>query len=225
MKFRNKKTGEIRDCTPNMLNASLVSAQNRKRLFWVGELVNDLYKVLCIYPPEDKRILLKDIIEGDFNGLWSDYNNSISFDKSKTLGAACGISRSTTCQQVIKFPVKITKIGKGGQRDKIYLIEDKSTTLLTKGKKFNDKTVELDVKNKESYSHGVNGLVAIKDYVRKLFPSECEKLQCLPVGYTEFGLNDKNIQKISDTQRYKTLGNAFNVDIIVHIFNCIKERL
>ena len=39
---------------PIMINASLVSAQQRKRLFWCNWM-NDL--------PEDKNILLKDILE------------------------------------------------------------------------------------------------------------------------------------------------------------------
>ena len=61
MKFKNKETGEIRDCTPNMLNAALVSAQNRKRLFWVGNLINNSYEAVCVPPPEDRGIMLKDI--------------------------------------------------------------------------------------------------------------------------------------------------------------------
>jgi site-specific DNA-cytosine methylase len=50
-----------------------------------------------------------------------------------------------------------------------------------------------------------NGVVRYK----KLTPEECEKLQTLPEGYTE---------GISNTQRYKALGNGFTVDVIAHIF-------
>lgn len=48
--------------------------------------------------------------------------------------------------------------------------------------------------------------------IRKLTPLECERLQTLPDGYTEM---------LSDTQRYKALGNGWNVDTIAHIFNYI----
>jgi DNA (cytosine-5)-methyltransferase 3A len=50
---------------PVMINAALVSAQNRKRLFWVGKLVGNKYEQVDIPQPEDKGILLKDIIETD----------------------------------------------------------------------------------------------------------------------------------------------------------------
>jgi site-specific DNA-cytosine methylase len=49
--------------------------------------------------------------------------------------------------------------------------------------------------------------------IRKLTPIECERLQGLPDNYTE---------GISTTQRYKCLGNAFNVDVICHIVREIK---
>ncbi len=51
------------------------------------------------------------------------------------------------------------------------------------------------------------------DYViRKLTPLECERLQTVPEGYTE---------GVSNTQRYKMLGNGWTVDVIAHIFKSI----
>jgi DNA (cytosine-5)-methyltransferase 3A len=46
-------------------------------------------------------------------------------------------------------------------------------------------------------------------YYRKLTPSECERLQTVPDGYTE---------GVSNTQRYKMLGNGWTVAVIKHIF-------
>jgi len=43
---------------------------------------------------------------------------------------------------------------------------------------------------------------------RKLTPMECERLQTVPDGYTE---------GVSNTQRYKMLGNGWTVDVITHI--------
>lgn len=48
-----------------------------------------------------------------------------------------------------------------------------------------------------------------KTNVRRLTPIECERLQTLPDNYTE---------GISDTQRYKCIGNGWTVDVIAHIF-------
>ena len=42
-------------------------------------------------------------------------------------------------------------------------------------------------------------------HIRRLTPLECERLQGFPDGWTE---------GVSDTQRYKTLGNAVTVNVI-----------
>ena len=44
---------------------------------------------------------------------------------------------------------------------------------------------------------------------RKLTPIECERLQTVPDNYTNH---------VSNTQRYKMLGNGWTVDVIAHIF-------
>ena len=44
---------------------------------------------------------------------------------------------------------------------------------------------------------------------RKLTPVECERLQTVPDNYTAH---------VSNTQRYKMLGNGWTVDVIAHIF-------
>jgi site-specific DNA-cytosine methylase len=48
---------------------------------------------------------------------------------------------------------------------------------------------------------------------RKLTPIECERLQTVPDNYTNH---------VSNTQRYKMLGNGWTVDVICHIFECLK---
>lgn len=48
---------------------------------------------------------------------------------------------------------------------------------------------------------------------RKLTPIECERLQTVPENYTDC---------VSDTQRYKMLGNGWTVDVIAHIFGGLK---
>jgi len=48
--------------------------------------------------------------------------------------------------------------------------------------------------------------------IRKLTPIECERLQGLPDNYTE---------GIAMTNRYKALGNAFNVDVVAHILKSV----
>ena len=48
---------------------------------------------------------------------------------------------------------------------------------------------------------------------RKLTPLECERLQCLPDGYTE---------GVSNSQRYKMVGNGWTIDMIVEFFKGIE---
>lgn len=67
-----------------------------------------------------------------------------------------------------------------------------------------------------------NGLITIKDkqypikladgfyIIRKLTPIECERLQTLPDDYTA---------AVSNTQRYKGLGNGWTAEVIIHILN------
>ena len=59
--------------------------------------------------------------------------------------------------------------------------------------------------------------VVTKDrmYYRKLTPIECERLQTVPDNYT---------QGVSNTQRYKMLGNGWTVDVIAHILKNIHEE-
>ena len=52
--------------------------------------------------------------------------------------------------------------------------------------------------------------------VIKLTPIECERLQTVPDNYTE---------GVSNTQRYKMLGNGWTVDVIAHIFKEIKKEI
>ena len=50
---------------------------------------------------------------------------------------------------------------------------------------------------------------------RKLTPLECERLQTVPDNYTNH---------VSDTQRYKMLGNGWTVDVVAHILKGIRHK-
>ena len=51
--------------------------------------------------------------------------------------------------------------------------------------------------------------------IRKLTPVECERLQGFPDGWTE---------GVSDTQRYKLLGNAVTVNVVEFLGRLILDR-
>ena len=67
------------------------------------------------------------------------------------------------------------------------------------------------------FEHGTNGQfnkqLGAGGMLRRLTPTECERLQTVPDGYTNC---------VSDTQRYRMLGNGWTVDVIAHIFSYLK---
>ena len=102
----------------------------------------------------------------------------------------------------VAVPVRLGEYGKGGQGQRIYSVSGKSVTISANGGGQGAKT----------------GLYKIDlpdgDYIiRKLTPVEAERLQTLPDNYTE---------GISNSQRYKCIGNGWTVDVISHILNGLK---
>ena len=81
------------------------------------------------------------------------------------------------------------------------------------GQRFNEgnKFYTLTVKDR----HGI----FTQGYIRKLTPIECERLQTLPDNYT---LTEVDGKTISDTRRYRALGNGWTVDVIAHILGFLK---
>jgi site-specific DNA-cytosine methylase len=145
---------------PTEINSFLVSAQNRKRLYWTN--------IPFIGQPEDKGILLRDILE----------NNNVETLAGRMVGRRIGADGKRK-----DYDLSIeTK-----QRIEINSNPQKTNTLTT---------IEKD-----------NVLVE-QGVMRKPTPLECERLQTLPDLYTE---------SISDTQRYKCIGNGWTVDVIAHI--------
>ncbi len=149
------------DTTCIMINASLVSAQNRERYLWSN--------IPGITQPIDKGILLKDILE---DGV---------VDRDKSLCIKSSYARYNGSQKYL--------------RSRYF---DKGT----------DQAVYIDDKN---------------SIIRKLTCVECERLQCVPDGYTAFGIMNGKEVPISNSQRYKCLGNGFNVDVVSHILSFINK--
>lgn len=57
--------------------------------------------------------------------------------------------------------------------------------------------------------------------IRRLTPTECERLMGLEDGWTAKGIMDGKIVDISDTQRYKMCGNGVVVNCVDYIYNLI----
>lgn len=61
------------------------------------------------------------------------------------------------------------------------------------------------------------GEVDAEHIIRRLTPLECERLQTLKDNYTSKGFMNDKVVSISNSQRYKTVGNGWTVDVIAHI--------
>ena len=60
-----------------------------------------------------------------------------------------------------------------------------------------------------------NNHVVVGIHYRKLTPMECERLQTLPDNYTD---------GVSNTQRYKMIGNGWTIEVIKHILSHIERE-
>jgi site-specific DNA-cytosine methylase len=62
--------------------------------------------------------------------------------------------------------------------------------------------------------------------IRRLTPVETERLQAFPDNWTQYGISIHGEQvKISDTQRYKTMGNAVTTSVVTDIAMAINEAI
>jgi len=123
---------------PVMINASLVSAQNRKRLFWAGKLQLDgSYKQVKIPQPEDRGILLKDILESDVDEKY--FVNVSEKYKNKGLCETDQKSKAMTATMWKGYgndgvtTIRLGQIGKGGQGDRIYSPDGKTVSRSANG--------------------------------------------------------------------------------------------
>lgn len=184
---------EFIGCDPIEINSALVSGQSRRRFYWTN--------IPGISQPEDKNIFLRDILIDGVTDL----------EKGRTLR---GSTRNPTPKDYFLY--------RGHQ---VVLLSERELEYMRRevkdGRDHYDFGHHSDVaKNKSSaivanLAKGVPYNVLWDGRVwRKLHPVECERLQTLPDDYTE---------GVSNTQRYKMIGNGFTVDVIAHILRCLKE--
>lgn len=200
-----------------LINSALVSAQNRKRLYWTN--------IQWVEQPEDREILLKDILEppGEVD------ERMIVNGKSYSLTALYnGAVEWNSVAKKQRTMVRVWQFWNVWQWDRVYSPEWKSVSLSANGGGCGAKTWLYSIYNQafhedKAMNLGSNSqcataktwqIVIQPPIIRKLTPIECERLQTLPDNWTE---------GISNTQRYKAIGNGWTVDVIAHIFSFLKN--
>ncbi|MGI9555041.1 MAG: DNA cytosine methyltransferase [Vampirovibrionia bacterium] len=241
---------EYMGCEPIEINSALMSAQNRRRLYWTN--------IPGVTQPKDKGIVLKDIIlsgsECDMvvKGFPNQPSTGVRVSKpinpnSTNVGE---IKRGDEIELNDNQKKKIDKInpsldkanclteaiGRGGSSSEFLTSVKKKTMIIDeeiKAGAFRARSFDKDGKRvgwketkpsqnlelrKDEKSNSLSSVqkdnVLAKDklYWRKLTPIECERLQTVPDNYTDC---------VSNTQRYKMLGNGWTVDVVAHIFKGI----
>ncbi|HIO43544.1 MAG TPA: DNA (cytosine-5-)-methyltransferase [Gammaproteobacteria bacterium] len=264
---------------PITINSSLVSAQNRQRLYWSN--------IPGIEQPEDKGLILRDILESnadefrlsekavDYMKRLRNGKPRFEYHKNPLDGkAACIVAvqykgvpygvikeerpcevrefkKESTCHHVAtatdikgnesikrvyaetgKSPT-LTTMGGGHREPKVLCMTERRTEEAKRirrehyketGKDFSPRRGKELVERKDSKSnclttsmtkeHILKILDGKEPTYRKLSPLECERLQTVPDFYTE---------GVSNTQRYKMLGNGWTVSVISHIFGGVVE--
>ena len=150
---------------------------------------------------------------GEIPEIFNPYNKRKLEDKSPTLTTGAG-STTTSATVLVFQPIRIGTIGNGGQGERIYSIKGKSVTLSANGGGRGAKTGLYKVDLPDG------------DYIiRKLTPVEAERLQTLPDNYTAFGMTeDGKLVKISNTQRFRQVGNGWTVNVIAHILSFLPNE-
>ena len=187
---------------PIEINSALVSAQNRKRLYWTN--------IPGVEQPKDRGIYLKDIV----------LDGNVDRDKSYCITSSVG---KTTSREYFKRH-------QGGlvlnpESIKKFLHSEKALAYMARevkgGRNHWDFKHHSDVRNQKSAAVVANFFKGVPynvlkdwDCIRKFHPIECERLQTVPDEYT-YG--------VSNTQRYKMLGNGWTIDVIAHIFKGLKQ--
>lgn len=225
--------------SPVAINSNLVSAQNRYRLYWTN---------ICeITQPADRGIRLCDILQDivpdkyrikDGRLKWlktfgevKEKDGYVAFNpvKAKCLTEDSIESKPSWNTTYVTGAAFRGQVVKGEVEPQLNIRKDEKSNcgVSSFSAKLNcvaimqwphgtnsggyraedGKTPTLTTSSWES-----NNLLLNEGMVRKLTPEECETLQTVPVGYTSC---------VSDSQRYKMLGNGWTVDVIAHIFKSL----
>jgi DNA-cytosine methyltransferase len=182
---------------PIIINSSLVSAQQRRRLYWTN--------IPSVQQPEDKHIYLKHVLESGVADRDKSYCIDANYYKGTNLEQYIYKGR----RQIV-FTERRTQEAKQIRRE--YMQQY--------GRDFSPRRSKELVPRTDGKCNCLTTALTKEHIVldesfnfRKLTPIECERLQTVPDNYTE---------GVSNTQRYKMLGNGWTVDVITHILRYIQ---
>lgn len=226
---------ELLGVEPIMINSSLVSAQNRKRLYWTN--------ILNISQPNDMGLTWGDVREHGVDTESYYYTEKamqwlarVSQKKNKTLTVHSDSDKMQMIEAshykkysnqrffgIVDLPNKNQSVGAMRGR---YLVNGKRQDAKQETKGLTKQYIEFrhDGKTNALTTVGKDNVIvpftlpnripADEFFFRYITPLECERLQNVPDNYTNV---------VSATQRYRMLGNGWTVGVVSHILKNIKQ--
>jgi len=186
---------------------------------------------------KDSMVMLRELTknESEHNRLYDSKNGISKTIKSSGHGSGSQTGNylvnkkirrltPTECERLQGFPDNWTKNGV------FHIPEDtqKGYATAKKGDSINLSYLEAN-KRRGRVGKGIAGTIdtgvqqytLAKNNLRRLTPIECERLQGFKDNWTRPGIFNGSVSEISDSQRYKLLGNAVSVPVV----RAIAERL
>lgn len=195
---------------PIIINSASFSAQDRIRYYWTNIQIKT--------PSPNNYEILEDILEDEVDNKYViDPKRSVIIIenevKKRKVAYIGSDSHSSRIYNIHGKSVTLNSLAGGlGAKTGLYALPCLTPDRLEKkqnGRRFKPPTSKFYTLTAQD-KHGI----LTNNFIRRLTPIECERLQTVPDNYTE---------GVSDSQRYKMLGNGWTVNVIKHIFKDLTE--
>ena len=208
---------------PVLINSALVSAQNRQRLYWAGKRNPDgTYSQVCVEQPEDRGILLRDILETGI--AWQEKSYCITATEYKGSNPQQTLSKHR--RTMVAEPVRIGTIENDAKNQAfdsqqycVYSPDAKSVTLCGNGGGLGAKTGLYAVPVPEPVNETVDGKAQClratyyKDGIRNLVGNTVDRKTCVAVPVCVGAMPNKNGELGTSQSRriYSTDGKSVSL--------------
>jgi len=233
---------------PVEINSSLFSAQNRKRLYWTNipfeqEEIRDKRIVMQDILEDGYATDVMTNAQGKSHCVTARYNGAVWWNSIERKQRTMVLKENPTVSKDGLIRVGTADLKGHDSIKRVYAQEGKSPTLTTmQGGHREPKVAVGRIVNRRLDENGTrkddqldipftrqlelrdddksgclttvqkDNVLVSKDMWRKLTPLECERLQTIPDNYTNH---------VSNSQRYKMIGNGWTVNVIAHILRGI----
>ena len=212
---------------PVFINSALVSAQNRQRYYWANWEITQ---------PEDREVTWGDVREHGVNeyyytekglqwlarhsqrknkqlDVWGDDEKAQMVEashyknySSQRLFGVCDLASDQECIAAMRGRYLVD----GKRNDEAQKVNGNTAQFVEF--RYDGKSNAITTVTKDNIVVPFtlpNRIPVDMFFFRYITPIECERLQTVPDDYTDH---------VSNTQRYRMLGNGWTVDVIAHIF-------